>query len=203
VLQAIGGGPEELGEYVELVRVDGLIEQVQSLFELMELAIRDGRSISEISEQLKQTGIGDADLREALLDTMAPFAELYISAACLRDCDDMRFQHIIRTMVHEVYVTRKHRQPASLQASLQLEDIDEAVNLLWIIKILLGTLFEQNASYEDVSSFMVNELNLSERKAALLLEIVHDNRDRLEMYFLFEQLRTLRLALEERDAVRD
>ncbi len=115
----------------------------------------------------------------------------------MREITSDLFKTTIYTILTDVFIDRKYRSPERIKTTLQLDSEEVANNIFWIVRSLINNLYEQNASYDELTEFMVTKLEFTEEKANTFIQLIFENKDKLENYFIFEQIQFLRKTIDE------
>lgn len=154
-------------------------------------------NIEEVNSLLKTLGFNDSVFRKSLVNQISNAMSLYFDAKFLRDINFNEFRNFVNTLIKDVFVNRKYNSYSRVSEELNIEVTEDFKKSIQTIKFILSIFFKANFSFERLSRLLEEDIDLSKEKSVELSEAILMHIEKLEKYFLFEQLREIKSSISE------
>jgi HCaRG protein. len=195
VLESIEKGRKFLIQFMQSKQqkeiLDCFLRLWSDLFERLKTV-----SEEEAEAYLKSEGLVDGTLRKAIIEQINKNLDIYFDAKQLRDMDIQDFNKLLLLIIKDMFADRKFRTAGRLAEAFGSTK-EEVAKSFKSIKFTVSVFYKGNMSFEDLEKFSKNDLGLSDDKIGALVESITKYSDKLERYFIFEQLMEIRAGINE------
>ncbi|OXS62655.1 hypothetical protein B1A99_02010 [Cohnella sp. CIP 111063] len=195
VLESIEKGRKFLIQFMQSKQqkeiLDCFLRLWSDLFERLKTV-----SEEEAEAYLKSEGLVDGTLRKAIIEQINKNLDIYFDAKQLRDMDIQDFNKLLLLIIKDMFADRKFRTAGRL-AEEYGSTKEEVAKSFKSIKFTVSVFYKGNMSFEDLEKFSKSDLGLSNDKIGALVERIMEFSDKLERYFIFEQLMEIRAGINE------
>lgn len=145
---------------------------------------------------LDNSGVSEQILIKAIVEYLEVKASLFLDALILRDLNNRTFGELIHSVISHFYIERDHRSPKAIKEELQLNLKSGEVSLVFkVINYAINILYSQQLSYLSFGNLLSRELGLTEEKKQMFIEVIKENQDQLDRFFILKTLNQLKREL--------
>ncbi|MEI4529069.1 hypothetical protein [Priestia megaterium] len=146
----------------------------------------------EMVSYLAENGIQNAFAKNLVKQVMNSIS-IYFAAEKLRSVSNNEFEYILDTIINDMFIARRYRSLKKLAETLKWDDVEEAQASYFVIRNILSGFYKQNASIDDINDVLIELIEFPSERIPYINKLFTEEkiRERLERFFLFDQLSDL------------